>query len=314
MTERAPVSCIVYTLNEEVNLPHCLGSLTWCDDVVVVDSFSSDGTERIARAAGARFVQHPFTGFGDQRNWSLGQVPLRHPWALILDADERVPPELVAEMSQRLLEVPSDLAAFRVRRRFYMWGKWLRYSSLYPTWVVRLVRVGRVRYVNRGHAETQEVDGRTEQLEHDLIDENHKDLEDWWARQNRYSTKDAWYELTQSGSSLASLWSRDPLRRRAALKRLVRDLPGRPLWYFLYAYLFRLGFLDGHEGLRFCLMKAMVQAMVGLKKQEWRQVKSRKSDSGATSLTGKPDCRVAILPVGHDADRDAARSRSRSAS
>src|SRR5262249_5591421 len=97
-----PVSCLVYVLDEEVNLPHCLGSLGWCDDVVVVDSFSTDGTERIARAAGARFVQHAFTGFGDQRNWSLDHVPLCHPWALILDADERVPPTLAAELAGRL--------------------------------------------------------------------------------------------------------------------------------------------------------------------------------------------------------------------
>src|SRR5262249_20508404 len=162
----------IYTLNEEVNLPHCLGSLRWCDDVVVIDSFSTDRTEVIARAAGARFVQREFTGFGDQRTWSLKQVALRHPWVLILDADERVPPELVAEMSQRLLAVSDDVAAFRLRRRFYLWGRWLRYSSLYPTWVVRLIRVGRVRYVNRGHAETQVVDGGVESLSHDLIDEN----------------------------------------------------------------------------------------------------------------------------------------------
>lgn len=264
------VSCLIYTLNEEVNLPHCLGSLGWCDDIVVVDSFSTDATEAIARDAGARFVQHPFTGFGDQRNWSLDSLPLKYPWALVLDADERVPPELASEMARRLSDVRDDVAAFRLRRRFHLWGRWLRHSSLYPTWVVRLVRVGNVRYVNRGHAETQEVDGRTESLEHDLIDENHKGLEDWWARQNRYSTQEALFELAQPGASWRGLFSGDPLRRRAALKALARDLPGRPLWYFLYSYLLRLGFLDGADGFRFCAMKAMYQAMIALKKRELR--------------------------------------------
>lgn len=265
-----PVSCLILTLNEEVNLPHCLGSLGWCDDVVVIDSFSSDATEKIANAAGARFVQHAFSGFGDQRNWGLQHVPLKHPWALILDADERVTPELVEELRQRL-PPPEDVAAYRVRRRLYLWGRWLRYSSLYPNWVVRLVRVGRVRYFNRGHAETQEVDGRIESLQHDLIDENHKGLEDWWARQNRYSTQEAIYELSQSAPPLRHVFSTDPLRRRAALKGLARNLPGRPLWYFLYAYGLRLGFLDGRDGFRFCVMKAMYQAMIGQKKHELRR-------------------------------------------
>jgi glycosyltransferase involved in cell wall biosynthesis len=270
MCDLAPVSCLIYTLNEEVNLPHCLGSLRWCDDVVVIDSFSTDRTEAIARAAGARFVQHEFTGFGDQRNWSLEQVALKHPWALILDADERVPPELVAEISQRLSAVSDEVAAFRLRRRFHLWGRWLRYSSLYPTWVVRLIRVGRVRYVNRGHAETQVVDGGVESLSHDLIDENHRGVDEWWERQHRYARQEALCELTQPAAPLRYIFSRDPLNRRAAIKTLARKLPARALWYFLYSYFFRLGCLDGRHGLRFCLMKAKVHALIVHKKHELR--------------------------------------------
>jgi glycosyltransferase involved in cell wall biosynthesis len=235
--------------------------------VVVIDSFSTDATFELARSAGARVVQHAFTGFGDQRNWSLDNVALKHPWALILDADERVPPELVAELAERLPAVGPEVAAFRVRRRFHLWGKWQRFSSLYPTWVVRLLRVGRVRYVNRGHAETQVVDGKIEALRQDLLDENHKPMCDWWERQDRYAAREAEYELAQAPASWRGLWGRDPLRRRAALKGLVRDVPGRPLWYFLYVYLMRLGFLDGLDGLRFCWMKAQYQAMIVRKKR-----------------------------------------------
>jgi len=271
MLSPPPVSCLVYTLNEEVNLAHCLDSLGWCDDVVVIDSFSTDRTESIALAGGARFVQHEFTGFGDQRNWSLAEVALKHPWALILDADERVPAGLVADMAARLESAPPDVAAFRLRRRFHLWGKWLRYSSLYPTWVIRLVRVGRVRYVNRGHAETQVVDGRIDSLKEDLIDENRKGLEDWWARQNRYSTQEAVYELSQNGARLWHLFSADPLRRRESFKAVARNLPARPLWYFLYAFFLRLGFLDGLDGFRFCTMKAAYQLMVVCKKRELRR-------------------------------------------
>jgi hypothetical protein len=134
--------------------------------------------------------------------------------------------------------------------------------------VVRLVRVGRARYVNRGHAETQEVDGRIESLSHDLIDENHKGIDDWWARQVKYAGQEAAYELAQAGSPRRDLFSGDPLRRRAAMKALARRLPARPLWYFLYSYVLRGGFLDGVDGFRFCTMKAMYQAMIVLKKHE----------------------------------------------
>jgi glycosyltransferase involved in cell wall biosynthesis len=271
---------LIYTLNEEVNLPFCLDSLKWCDDIVVIDSFSTDRTEALAQSAGARFVQHEFTGFGDQRMWSLEHVPLKHRWALILDADERVPPELAAEFSARLPTVAEDVGAFRLRRRYHLWGRWLRHSSLYPVWVVRLIRVGRIRYINRGHAETQVVDGRTESLVADLIDENHKGLEDWFWRQNQYTTKEARYELNQPPLQWSKLFTRDPLQRRAALRNLFSWLPGRPLWFFLYAYVVRLGFLDGMDGLRYCLMNTIREAMVGLKKHELRR---RRRPSGSAA-------------------------------
>jgi glycosyltransferase involved in cell wall biosynthesis len=269
---RCLVSVMVFTLNEEINLPSCLDSLEWCDDVIVIDSFSTDRTRSIAEAKGARFFQNAFTGFGDQRNWALAHCTPRHPWVLILDADERVMSELVVEMHQKLACVAPGVAAFRMRRRFYLWGRWLRYSSLYPTWVVRLIHRERVRYVNRGHAETQQVDGATEALTADLIDENLKGVHEWFERQNRYSTQDAAYELSQESTSTrwTSLFSRDVLTRRATLKRLAANLPGRTVLYFLYSYILRLGFLDGRDGLRFCQMKAMYQRMVTIKKVELR--------------------------------------------
>src|SRR6185295_19415971 len=181
------VSVMVFTLNEEIHLPDCLGSLGWCRDVVVVDSFSTDRTREIAEGSGARFFQHAFTGFGDQRNWGMENTRPKHQWVLILDADEKVPADLVAELRATLPSIPEGVAAFRIARRFYWWGRWLRYSSLYPTYVVRLVRQGRVRYVNRGHAETQEADGEIRTLASDLMDENRKGLGEWFSRQNRYS-------------------------------------------------------------------------------------------------------------------------------
>jgi glycosyltransferase involved in cell wall biosynthesis len=269
----AGVSAMVFTLNEEIHLPGCLASLAWCDDVIVVDSGSRDRTAEIARAGGARLFEHPFTGFGDQRNWALENTAPKHPWVLILDADERVPPDLSTELARVCLQAPDDTAAYRVKRRFHMWGRWLQHSSLYPSWVVRLVRLGRVRYVNRGHAETQVVDGATRDLEHDLIDENLKGIDEWFERQNRYSSKDAEHELSleRGAPSWGGLASGDPLVRRAALKSVAIRMPLRPAIYFLYTYVLRGGFLDGRDGFVFCMMRALYQAMVVSKKHDLRR-------------------------------------------
>ncbi len=266
-----PVSCMVFTLDEEMNLPHCLKSLNWCDDIIVIDSGSADRTRDIARDAGARVFQHPFEGFGTQRNWALDHTEPKYDWVLILDADERTTPELVHNM-RRLIEERPELGAARVARRFMMWGKWLRYSSQYPVWVVRLVHRERVRYINRGHAETQQVDGDIAALDGDLIDENHKDLTHWHARQANYAAADARYELEQERTPLRwqEMTSPDPMVRRMFLKRLGWKMPFRALVYFVYSYLIRQGFRDGMEGWRFCRMRAGYQSMVVREKRQLR--------------------------------------------
>ena len=267
------VSVLVFTFNEEANLNHCLCSLDWCDDVVVVDSFSTDGTIKICEGRDIRAVQNLFTGFGDQRNWALNEIPLKHDWILILDADERVPQDLAAELN-RLAETSRDhIAAYRLKRRFYLWGRWLRYSSLYPTWVVRFVRRGRVRYVNRGHSETQKIGGDIVAANGYLIDENHKDLEAWFRRQSRYSQQEAIFEINSEDSAVSwmGLISTDPLGRRAVFKRFASRLPFRGALYFLYCYLIRLGFLDGKNGFVFCRMKAVYQSMIAINKYDLRK-------------------------------------------
>lgn len=270
MNGRIAVSVIILTLDEEIHLPSCLDALSWCDDVIVVDSFSTDRTKAVCEQRGARFFQNRFKGFGSQRNWALDNTNPLHPWILILDADERVTPELAHELGAIAAADPADVGAWRVRRRFYMWGRWLRYSSLYPTWVVRFIRKDRVRYVDRGHAETQTVTGATRDLRHDLIDENLKGIDEWFERQNRYSRREAEMEFNQHGGDLRliALFARDPLERREALKRLAWRLPARGIFYFLYSYIWRRGFLDGRDGYIFCRMRAMYQNEVVLKKYD----------------------------------------------
>lgn len=272
---RASVSTVIFTLNEERNLPICLDSLDWCDDKFVVDSYSTDETQKICEARNVPFIQHAFEGFGTQRNWALDVLTLKHDWVLILDADERVPPELASELTRLAQSTPPGVGAYRLRRRFYLWGRWLRYSSLYPNWVVRFIHRDKVRYTDRGHGETQEVDGKIGRIKGFLIDENQKDLHAWFKRQIGYSRKDAEFELSFGHSSSATmmLFDRDPLRRRAAIKRLAVSLPFRGVFYFIYSYVFRLGFLDGRDGFVFCRMKAMYQNMIETNKHDLRKTR-----------------------------------------
>jgi len=264
---------MIFTLNEEIHLPTCLSSLKWCNDIIIVDSFSTDRTEEICRTFGARFFENHFEGFGKQRNWALDNTNPKNEWILILDADERVSSELADEICELVRRVPRQVGAYRVRRRFYMWGRWLRYSSLYPTWVVRLIRKNRVHFINSGHGETQEVEGEIRELENDLIDENLKGIEEWFERHNRYSSREVKYELAQISSSIRwiHIFSRNPLARRKAIKYLAANIPGRPLLYFLYSYFVRFGFLEGRDGLTFCLMKTVYYEMISVKKYNMKR-------------------------------------------
>ncbi|MGH9200870.1 MAG: glycosyltransferase family 2 protein [Vicinamibacterales bacterium] len=277
-----PVSVMIFTLDEEIHLPSCLASLAWTDDVIVVDSFSTDRTPEICRAAGLRFFQHCFEGFGQQRMWALERTQPKYEWILILDADERATPELANELAEVIPSVSAAVGAFRIKRRFFMWGRWLRYSSLYPTWVVRLVRQGRVQYVNRGHAETQYVSGEVRELRNHLIDENLKGIDEWFERHNRYSTREAEFELQQEARRprLTDLLSSDPMVRRAALKRVAARAPFRSCMYFLYSYVLRGGFRDGRDGLMFCALKSEYQRMIVVKKYDTRKRRRAPGDGG----------------------------------
>lgn len=265
-----PISVLILTLNEEANLAGCLDSLGGFDDVVVLDSFSTDRTLEIARARGARVEQRGFDNYAAQRNFGLNGIRYRHPWVLMLDADERVPPELRDEMRAAVAAAPMDAAMYLVRRRDHLFGRWIRRSSGYPTWFGRLVRIGRVR-VGRPINEEYHAEGQVLRLEQHL---DHypfnKGFSEWIAKHDRYSTMEAQLRLQQCGDRVpfAALASTDPLRRRKTQKALAYALPGRPLLMFLALYLLRGGFLEGRAGYTFCRLRAWYEFMIDLKYRE----------------------------------------------
>jgi len=265
------ISVLILTLNEEINLPECLHSIADFDDVIVLDSLSSDRTEEIATAAGAKFFSRAFDNYAAQRNYALQQLPFENDWILMLDADERVSAELACEMRGAVTACGDKISLFRMRRKDHFMGRWIRRSSGYPTWFGRLMRRSDVT-VQRAINEEYTTCGGIGQLQHHLIHfPFNKGLSHWVEKHNRYSTMEAVFWAERCGDWRGALWkllSTDAVIRRKAIKNIVYNLPGRPLWMFFALYFLRLGFFDGKPGLYFCLLRSFYEFLIDCKKVE----------------------------------------------
>lgn len=267
------LSVLILTLNEELNLPRCLQSVSWSDDVVVLDSYSTDRTVEIARAAGARVLHRKFDNWSCHQNWAVRHIEFKHPWVYYSDADECVTPELAGELLSIAGNGAGGPVAYRVRFKNIFMGRWIRHSSLYPTWVLRFFRPDRVhweRLVNPV-AVVNGPEGRLRgHFEHYSFN---KGLAEWFAKHNLYSSDEA-QELIRTVAGAMDwqgLISQDPARRRKAMKSLAYRMPLRPALVFGYLYFFRLGLLDGAPGLTYCRLRAMFEYMVDLKVKELRR-------------------------------------------
>lgn len=269
------ISVLILTLNEEQNLPACLASLTWCDDVVVLDSHSTDRTVEIAKAWGARVYQRTFDGERSQRLYGLKQIAFKHPWVYMPDADEITPDELRDEMLAIATDPKRNEVAFRVRFKVLFMGRWIRHSSLYPTWVVRLVKPEHIEFERDINLRciAAGAEGRLES--HFLHYSFNKGLNAWFEKHNQYSWKEARESLItlQAGKiDFRGLFSlHDPVRRRAAMKDLSFHLPFRPALRFVYMYVFRRGFLDGWPGYVYCRLLTAYEYMMVIKMAEIRR-------------------------------------------
>jgi len=264
------VSVLILTLNEEINIADCLDTLSWSDDIVVFDSLSSDQTVEIAKSKGARVVQRPFDDWSSHQNWAVQNIQFKHPWVLYLDADERCPSEMALEI-QRLTSSESEYAAFRIRRKDFFMGIWLRHAQLYPTWLVRLFQPGKISY-ERLVNPVANVDGSVGELQAHIFHYPFSHgIAHWIARHNRYSDMEAkeWMKSRkQNPVTLDSLTSSDPNLRRKALKEIFYRLPARPFVKFMYYYFIRMGFLDGKAGFTYAMLQAFYEYMIHLKTHE----------------------------------------------
>lgn len=272
------ISVLVLTKNEENDLPGCLRSVSWCDDVHVFDSMSTDRTAEIAREHGAVFTQRVFDGYSRQRNAALDGLPFRHDWVFIVDADERPTAELSTEMLAAVKSAASDVNAFRIRRRDFLDGAWLKHAQISPFYV-RLIRRGKARYT-REINEVLEVDGRIDDLKAPL---DHypfsKGMRHWIDKHNLYSTMEA--EVVAKGLSRANaswkvaLFDKDFGTRRVAQKAIFYKMPGRPLIKWLYMMFFRRAILDGRAGIAYANLQTIYEYFIVLKT---REILAKKND------------------------------------
>lgn len=273
------ISVLILTFNEECNIAECIGSVSWADEILVVDSGSSDNTVAIAESMGAKVLTRKFDNFANQRNFGLEAGKPRNPWVLHLDADERVRPELAAELRQVAKENPRK--SYRVASRVYFCGSWLKRSGMYPSYQVRFGHSDHLFFKMVGHGQRETVPpSDVETLQHDL---DHftfsKGLYAWFEKHNRYSSDEAAHHFgIRKRLNWSDLWKHG-LERRRFLKQLFFRIPFRPQARFLYLYVFRLGFLDGRVGLQYAQLLSMYERMIDLKMAELSGNKSSEAPS-----------------------------------
>ncbi len=261
---------LILTFNEEININACIDSLHFCDNIIVFDSFSTDRTVDIAKAAGATVLQRKFDNYAAQRNAALQYVPENVKWILMIDADERITPELQHEIISNISQKDNSNTLYRVRRKDQFMGRWIKRSSGYPTWFPRLFRNGQVT-VDREINEEYNTQGNIANLNNHLMHYPFSKGLAWWIeRHNKYSSmevKTLSSEFKQSIPWSLAL-SQDAVERRKFQKQLIYRLPGRPQIMFLALYILRRGFLDGKAGYQYCKLRMMYETMIDLKIQE----------------------------------------------
>jgi glycosyltransferase involved in cell wall biosynthesis len=233
---RPPISAIVTTFNEEHNIAACIESLLWCDEILVIDSFSTDRTPEIVRSfPRVRFFQRTYFGSASQKNWAMDQVS--HDWILIFDADERCTPALQREI-ETLLAAGSTYDGYTIKRRVHFLNRVIRFSGWQHDRVVRLVRRAAARYPNRRVHADMLTRGRAPVLKNPMEHYMAETLDEYVRRIQKYS-----------------FWGASQHWREGKRSGFVQVF-GRTIWRFSRTYLFQLGILDGMHGLVFCLLQS----------------------------------------------------------
>jgi glycosyltransferase involved in cell wall biosynthesis len=261
-------SIYILTYNEEIDIADCLESAQLSDDIIVVDSYSSDRTLEIARGYPVQIVQHAFESHGLQRTWMLKQVVTKHDWVYILEADERMTTQLFHECLEAIQN--PDYVGYYVAERVMFMNQWIRYSTQYPRYQLRLFHKEKVYFDDYGHTEREVCNGSTGFLKETYPHYTcSKGFSRWLDKHNRYSTDEALETIQQLETGTINwqqlFWSPSEVERRRALKNLSLRLPWRPLLRFLYMYFLLGGCLDGRAGFTWCTLQAFYEYLILLK-------------------------------------------------
>lgn len=264
-------SIYILTYNEEVDIAACIESAMLSDDIIVVDSLSSDRTVDIASDYPVRIVQHAFESHGKQRTWMLENIPTKHDWVYLLEADERMTPELFSECVQAIQN--GTETGYYVAERVMFMGTWIRRSTQYPRYQMRLFKKGRVWFTDYGHTEREVCYDATGFLKETYPHYTcSKGLSRWLEKHNRYSTDEAKETLRQLRHGkvnwLKLLFGSTEVERRRALKDLSLRIPFRPLVRWFYMYFILGGILDGKAGFAWCTLQAFYEYLIMLKAEE----------------------------------------------
>ncbi|MDR3368614.1 glycosyltransferase family 2 protein [Rhodoferax sp.] len=265
------ISILILTKNEQQDLPGCLQSVAWSDDIHVYDSMSTDDTLVIAQRFGASVTQRTFDNWAAHQNWGLQNIPFKHPWVFYIDADERMTPELIQEV-QVAVAAAKDEVAFRLQRRDFFMGTWLKHVQTTPFYM-RLFRPQKMRY-ERLVNPISIADGPVGQVAGYL---NHfpfsKGLGHWVDRHNGYSHFEAQQIISNRRSGERFSWvkaftAKDFHQRRYHQKELFYRLPFRPLVKFLLLFVAKRGFLDGRAGFTYAVLQSIYEYFIVLKVRE----------------------------------------------
>ena len=262
------VEILIPTLNESAVIRDTVQNALALGPVFVLDSLSTDGTQQIARDAGATVVEQKVLGYASQKNWGLEKLPFKGDWVFILDADERITPQLRTEVLATI-DDPARADGYFVNRVVLFMGRAIRHGGLYPSWNLRFFRRGTCRYEDRSVHEHMVCDGPTDYLRHEMLHIRGESVHEWIRKHIRYADleSDEWVKLNQgleAGASAQQLF-RHTLRYRQYLRREVWPrTPLKPILRFFYMYFLRLGILDGFAGLHMANMMSIYEYMIEL--------------------------------------------------
>ncbi|MEO7177106.1 MAG: glycosyltransferase family 2 protein [Saprospiraceae bacterium] len=243
------ITAIILTFNEKLHIERCISNVQQvADEIIIVDSFSTDGTQELARALGAKVIERKFIHQADQLQWAIDNLEFKNEWIIRLDADEFLTPELVNELKNRIPLLPPDIMGVHMKRRVYFMNQWIR-RGYYPMILLRIWRKGHAYVEQKWMDEHIRIkDGQTLTMKFDFVDQNLNGLSWWTSKHNSYSTREAIEILNRKYQLTASSISKEGLKRDKSFY-LKLPLFLRPLLYFFFRYIFRFGILEGKAGL-----------------------------------------------------------------